>query len=165
MKTYEEYIKIPYKMEIIPDKDEGGYIAIFPELPGCLTCGDTLQEIIENAQDAKCEWIRAAMESGIDIPEPADYGNFKLNISKSRPIDIKLSKFTKKEGISKDTLQAIEAVINFEIDIPKSTDIEIFKLNIPKSLRKSLSKHAKENGISVDQYCLYLLTKSDALYS
>lgn len=79
MKTYEEYIKIPYKMEIIPDKDEGGYIAIFPELPGCLTCGDTFQEIIENAQDAKCEWIRAAMESGIEIPEPT-YDNFKLNI-------------------------------------------------------------------------------------
>lgn len=115
MKTYDEYIRLPYKMEIIPDMDEGGYTAVFPELPGCLTCGDTLQDIIESAQDAKREWIKAAMESGTNIPEPADYENFKLNI--------------------------------------------------PKSLHKSLSKHAKEEGISVDQYCLYLLTKSDTLYS
>ena len=39
-----------------------------------------------------------------------------------------------------------------------------FKLRIPKSLHRSLSMHAKEEGISMNQYCLYLLAKNDAEY-
>ena len=40
-----------------------------------------------------------------------------------------------------------------------------FKLRIPKSLHKSLAEHSKAEGISMNQYCLYLLTKNDAAYS
>ena len=42
MKTLEEYMKMPYKLEIIPDTEESGYVASYPELPGCITCGETL---------------------------------------------------------------------------------------------------------------------------
>ena len=38
------------------------------------------------------------------------------------------------------------------------------KLRMPKSLHRSLSVHAKREGISMNQYCLYLLTKNDATY-
>ena len=62
MKTLDEYMSLPYRMELIEDKTEGGYTVIFPELPGCLTCGETLQEAYENAIDAKSEWIIAALE-------------------------------------------------------------------------------------------------------
>lgn len=58
-------------MEIIKDLSEGGYVASYPDLPGCLTCGDTLEEVVQNADDAKREWLLAAMEEGIDIPEPS----------------------------------------------------------------------------------------------
>ncbi len=37
-----------------------------------------------------------------------------------------------------------------------------FKLRLPKSLHRSLAIHAKEEGISMNQYCLYLLSKNDA---
>ena len=37
-----------------------------------------------------------------------------------------------------------------------------FKLRIPKSLHKSLTEHAKREGISMNQYCVYLLSKNDA---
>ena len=39
MRTIDEYMKLPYKMEIIPDTEEGGYAVSFPDLPGCLTVG------------------------------------------------------------------------------------------------------------------------------
>ena len=39
MKTLNEYLALPYKMELIPDLDEGGFVVSFPELPGCLTTG------------------------------------------------------------------------------------------------------------------------------
>ena len=40
-----------------------------------------------------------------------------------------------------------------------------FKLRIPKSLHRSLAEHSKAEGISMNQYCLYLLTRNDALAS
>ena len=49
MRTVDEYMKLPYKMEIIPDTEEGGYAVSFPDLPGCLTVGDTIEEAIKNA--------------------------------------------------------------------------------------------------------------------
>ncbi len=70
MRTIEEYMRLPYRMEIIPDTVEGGFAVRFPELPGCLTCGDTLEEAVRNAADCKKEWLIAAMEEGISIPEP-----------------------------------------------------------------------------------------------
>ena len=39
MKTLNEYLALPYRMEIVEDRDEGGYVVSFPELPGCITCG------------------------------------------------------------------------------------------------------------------------------
>ena len=85
MRTIEEYMRLPYRMEIIPDTVEGGFAVRFPELPGCLTCGDTLEEAVRNAADCKKEWLIAAMEEGISIPEPVseeEYsGQFKLRDS------------------------------------------------------------------------------------
>ena len=40
-----------------------------------------------------------------------------------------------------------------------------FKLRMPRSLHRSLSVHAKQEGISMNQYCLYLLTKNDAIHT
>ena len=39
-----------------------------------------------------------------------------------------------------------------------------FKLRIPKSLHRSLAEHSRSEGISMNQYCLYLLAKNDAQY-
>lgn len=71
MNNIEKYMSLYYHMEIIEDPNEGGYIASYPDLPGCLTCGETLEEVVKNADDAKREWLLAAMEEGIDIPEPS----------------------------------------------------------------------------------------------
>ncbi|MCQ2549983.1 MAG: type II toxin-antitoxin system HicB family antitoxin [Lachnospiraceae bacterium] len=118
MRTVDEYMKLPYKMEIIPDTEEGGYVVSFPDLPGCLTVGDTIEETIKNAEDAKRSWFEAAIEDGFSISEPNDFGNYSGQ----------------------------------------------FKLRIPKSLHKSLSEHSKVEGISMNQYCLYLLTKNDSVH-
>lgn len=71
-KPIDYYMQLPYKLEIIPDPYEGGYVASYPELPGCLTIGETIESVIVNAIDAKKEWIGAALEDGYAIPEPAE---------------------------------------------------------------------------------------------
>ena len=70
MKTLSEYLALPYHMEIIEDHDESGYVASFPELHGCLSCGETVSDAIANAMDAKRTWLEAAMETGVYIREP-----------------------------------------------------------------------------------------------
>lgn len=114
-----EYMELPYRMEIVPDQEEGGYAVTFPELPGCVTCGATLELAVSNAEDAKKEWLIAALEDGHDIPRP--------------------------DGLNDYSGQ--------------------FKLRIPKSLHRQLSEHSKREGISMNQYCLYLLSRNDAVHS
>ena len=90
MKKTDPYMDIPYRLEIIPDIEEGGYAVRYPDLPGCISSGDTIEEALKNAEDAKAAWIKAALEDGVKIPEPkndedlSDYsGQFKLRIPKS----------------------------------------------------------------------------------
>jgi predicted RNase H-like HicB family nuclease len=41
-----------YKANIIIEKDEDGYYAYCPELPGCQSQGDSLEEVRENIKEA-----------------------------------------------------------------------------------------------------------------
>ena len=87
MKTLNDYMKMAYQMEIVEDKEEGGYVVFYPDLPGCITCGETIEAAAANAVEAKKAWIEAALEEGIEIHEPdnleEDSGPFKLRIPRS----------------------------------------------------------------------------------
>ena len=41
-----------YKINVVIEKDEYGYYAYAPELEGCQTQGDTLEEVLDNIKDA-----------------------------------------------------------------------------------------------------------------
>lgn len=69
MKTLNDYMKMSYRMEIVEDTDEGGFVLSYPDLPGCVTCGETVENAVANAFDAKKAWIEAALEEGIPIYE------------------------------------------------------------------------------------------------
>ena len=119
MKTIDDYMKKAYRMDIVEDKDEGGFIVTYPDLPGCISCGETIESAVANAIDAKEVWLEAAIEEGIEINEPDSLDDYSGQ----------------------------------------------FKLRIPKSLHKSLAEHSQREGISMNQYCVYLLSKNDVLYS
>lgn len=60
-----------YQVEIDPDHEEGGYVAQVAGLPGCITQGDTLSEVLENAEDAIRTYLEAVDEladRGIRLP-------------------------------------------------------------------------------------------------
>ena len=40
-----------------------------------------------------------------------------------------------------------------------------FKLRLPRSLHRALAEHSQREGISMNQYCVYLLAKNDALHA
>ena len=62
MKTLNDYLAMSYRMEIVEDKDEGVFVVSFPDLPGCISCGETVESAVANAMDAKKEWRVAALE-------------------------------------------------------------------------------------------------------
>ena len=119
MKTLNEYLALPYRMEIVEDREEGGYVVSYPDLPGCLTCGETIESAVENARDAKRVWLEAALEEGVSIPMP-------------------------------DSLEDYSGQ---------------FKLRLPRSLHRALAEHSQREDISMNQYCVYLLAKNDALHA
>jgi antitoxin HicB len=61
-----------YKIVIEPlsDADGGGFLATVPELPGCMSDGETRAEALANVEDAIATWIHAARKMGRAIPEP-----------------------------------------------------------------------------------------------
>ena len=75
MKSVDYYMKLSYKMEINSDTSEQGYVISFPELPGCITCGETLESALANAEDCKREWLTAALEMKISIPIQKNFKN------------------------------------------------------------------------------------------
>jgi predicted RNase H-like HicB family nuclease len=48
---------------IIHPAEEGGYWAEVPALPGCITEGESMDEVINNLQDAIQGWLEVANES------------------------------------------------------------------------------------------------------
>ena len=65
--TMDDYMKLPYHLDLVEDPDEGGYVAFYPELLGCITCGETIECAVENAKEAKRVWLEVATEEGIAI--------------------------------------------------------------------------------------------------
>ncbi len=57
-----------YTVLLEPDPDVGGFTVTVPELPGCITQGETLEESLEHAQEAIVGHIKALQMLGEDVP-------------------------------------------------------------------------------------------------
>jgi predicted RNase H-like HicB family nuclease len=66
-------MRLIHTLEIAPLADElgGGYLATIPDLPGCMSDGETPEEALHNVQDAIESWIEAAKEWKQEIPKPS----------------------------------------------------------------------------------------------
>ena len=52
MKTLNDYMALPYRLEIVEDQEEGGFVVSYPDFSGCITCGDTIEDAMNNVKDA-----------------------------------------------------------------------------------------------------------------
>lgn len=94
----------------IPAEDGGGFLVTFPDLPGCMSDGETEQEAIANARDAFSAWVSAHVDAGEEVPSPeyrtepaADMsGKFVARVPKT--IHAKLAARAREEGVSLNTL-------------------------------------------------------------
>lgn len=96
----------------LPKEDGGGFLITFPDLPGCMSDGETEEESLENGRDAFIAWMSARVDQGKDIPEPkakpvdfveADVsGRFLARVPKY--IHARLVKRAQREGVSVNSL-------------------------------------------------------------
>ncbi len=61
----------PVLIEPLSDDDGGGFLATVPDLPGCMSAGETHEEALINVRDAIMCWMEAAEELGREIPPPS----------------------------------------------------------------------------------------------
>lgn len=118
-KTLDYYfsLKYPFKIETISEEDGGGYTITYKDLPGCISDGETIEELLLNGEDAKRAWIQTAYEKSMEIPEPNSISD----------------KFSGR-----------------------------ITLRTPKSLHRDLVEQAEKEGISLNQYIVYLLSKESS---
>ena len=112
-KPLEHYLDLQYPFVVHADPD-GGYVIVYPDLPGCLSQAETLDEIPAMAEDARTGWIETEYEEGRNIPEPSH-----------------------QEYSGK------------------------FNVRIPKSLHRALADAAAQDGVSLNQYVVMLLSSGN----
>lgn len=79
--------------------EEGGYTVTFPDLPGCVTEGDTLSEAVDMAIDAASGWLLEYVEDNKQLPNssnikdvvPNEYENGFVSL-----ISVDLDEYSKK---------------------------------------------------------------------
>ena len=101
---------IEYRFTVRPltEEDGGGWLVEYPDLPGCMSDGETIEEAIANADDAKRSWIAAMKEAGRSIPppsaEPAEGYSGKWQLRAPKSLHRRLAERAKREGVSLNTL-------------------------------------------------------------
>lgn len=56
---------------IFTEEKEGGYSVLFPDLEGCYTCGDDLNDAFEMAEDVLAFTLYHYESKGLEIPKPS----------------------------------------------------------------------------------------------
>ena len=77
-KNVKYYMSLNYTYIIQPFNDEDGfyYTGKVLELDGCMTDGETKEEVINNLRKAMEGWIETKLVNGFKVPEPVQIKNF-----------------------------------------------------------------------------------------
>jgi predicted RNase H-like HicB family nuclease len=68
-----------YPIAIEAGSNSTAWGVVVPDLPGCFSAGDTLEEAMIQAEEAISTWIEVAMDAELAIPLPSDIETLKVN--------------------------------------------------------------------------------------
>lgn len=60
-----------YPIAIEPGDESTAFSVAVPDLPGCFSAGDTMDEAIANVEEAVNAWIETALDQGQEVPRPS----------------------------------------------------------------------------------------------
>jgi antitoxin HicB len=106
---FEDYARV---ISHLSDEDGGGYLVTFPDLPGVMADGESIEEALRHAQDSFESAVAALVDMGRDIPAPTFKpddvaapdlsGKFVTRVPKS--IHAQLARCARAEGVSLNSL-------------------------------------------------------------
>ncbi len=100
MIKFEDY---PINITPLPDDEGSGFLVTFPDLPGCIADGETIEQAIKEAKDAFNAWTAAELADKGQLPMPKTYsGQFVQRIPKS--LHQQLAQRASIEGVSLNQL-------------------------------------------------------------
>ena len=96
----------PFTIRPLTEDEGGGYLIEFPDVPGCMSDGETPEQAIVNGRDAlKCALL-TLKEFGASIPSPGAFvtasGQWRQRVPKS--LHSRLVQRAKQENVSLNTL-------------------------------------------------------------
>ncbi len=100
----------PALIRPLSEDEGGGWLVEYPDLPGCMSDGETPEEALKHGKEAIAGWIKLAREMGRSIPKPGSSvggdnpysGKWLQRVPKS--LHRKLVEGAKREGVSLNTL-------------------------------------------------------------
>jgi antitoxin HicB len=94
----------PFELRPLTSDEGGGWLISFPDLPGCMSDGETPEEAITNGKDALAAWLQAAREIGREVPPPNELPSGKFVARVPRSLHARLSARARQEGVSMNAL-------------------------------------------------------------
>jgi antitoxin HicB len=93
----------PFTIHPLSDEDGGGFMIEYPDLPGCVSDGDTPEEAIAHGRDAVRAYLLSCAKHGDTIPKPGQAsGQWRQRVS--RGLHARLVARARQEGVSLNTL-------------------------------------------------------------
>lgn len=100
-----EFDQYPFRVEPLPANEGGGFVIRFPDLPGCLSDGATVEETIANGREAFAAWVEAQLEDGQPVPRPHEGGEPAKFVQRlPKYLHARLMERAAREGVSMNTL-------------------------------------------------------------
>ncbi len=96
-----DYLAMEYPFRVIADPD-GGYVIDYPDLPGCMTQIEHLDQVGSMATEIRELWIETEYDLGHDIPLPTypeEYSG-KFNLRLPRSLHRHLAEAAEADGVS-----------------------------------------------------------------
>jgi antitoxin HicB len=87
----------------LSNEEGGGYLVEYPDIPGCMSDGETVEEAIANGREALRDCIEVFRESGRKLPKPrVEAAQWRQRLP--RTLYLKLTKQAESEGVSINSL-------------------------------------------------------------
>jgi antitoxin HicB len=98
----------PFAIRPLTQAEGGGYLIEYPDLPGCMSDGETIEEAVANGRDAQQAWITAMHDAGRTVPlpgaEPGTRYSGRWVLRTPRSLHRSLADRARREGVSLNTL-------------------------------------------------------------
>ncbi|CAM3237742.1 toxin-antitoxin system HicB family antitoxin [Lactococcus laudensis] len=160
MKDKEYYLGLNYPILIDKIYDEGEFLftASIKELPGLIVYGESLEEVYDEIELAKADWIEANLEWGREIKEPLENsleeysGKVTLRLPKSLHRDVK--ERSEIEGVSLN--QTLVQLINDGLFKQAQNSVEQLAIQI-ENMTKQFSRTIEEKVSAPEQHFHYIV--------